>query len=53
MAARELKEIATVARLPSRHEGKVYVDFLQNGHGRLTVAPFCVRPRRVLCWTCE
>ena len=25
-------------------EGKVYVDFLQNGHGRLLVAPFSVRP---------
>ena len=44
MAVRELEEIATVARLPSQREGKVYVDFLQNGHGRLIVAPFCVRP---------
>ena len=24
--------------------GKVYVDYLQNGHGRLLVAPFSVRP---------
>ena len=44
MAVRELEEIATVARRPSQREGKVYVDFLQNGHGRLIVAPFCVRP---------
>jgi bifunctional non-homologous end joining protein LigD len=22
----------------------VYVDYLQNGHGKLLVAPFCVRP---------
>ena len=44
MAVRELEEIATVARLPSQREGKVYVDFLQNGHGRLIVAPLCVRP---------
>jgi len=29
----------------SEHDGKVYVDFVQNGHGRLLVAPFCVRPR--------
>ena len=44
MAVRELEGIATVARLPSQREGKVYVDFLQNGHGRLIVAPLCVRP---------
>ncbi len=44
MAVRELEAIATVARLPSQREGKVYVDFLQNGHGRLIVAPYCVRP---------
>ncbi len=44
MTARELDGIATVARRPSQREGKVYVDFLQNGHGRLIVAPFCVRP---------
>ena len=44
MAVRELDEIATVARRPSQREGKVYVDFLQNGHGRLIVAPLCVRP---------
>ena len=44
MAVRELGDIATVARLPSQREGKVYVDYLQNGHGRLIVAPYCVRP---------
>ena len=44
MAVRELEGIATVARRPSQREGKVYVDFLQNGHGRLIVAPYCVRP---------
>ncbi len=44
IAVRELGEIATVARLPSRREGKVYLDYLQNGHGRLIVAPFSVRP---------
>ncbi|MGQ0560783.1 MAG: non-homologous end-joining DNA ligase LigD [Gemmatimonadota bacterium] len=25
-------------------EGKVYVDFLQNGHGKLLAAPYRVRP---------
>jgi len=37
-------EIATVARTLRAREGKVYLDFLQNGHGRLLVAPFSVRP---------
>ena len=45
MAVRELDGIATVARRPSQREGKVYLDFLQNGHGRLIVAPYCVRPQ--------
>jgi bifunctional non-homologous end joining protein LigD len=40
----ELSEIATIARVPSRREGKVYVDYLQNGHGKLLVAPYGVRP---------
>jgi bifunctional non-homologous end joining protein LigD len=40
----ELPEIATIARLPQQREGKVYVDYLQNGHGKLLVAPFAVRP---------
>ncbi|HEX9728927.1 MAG TPA: DNA ligase D [Gemmatimonadales bacterium] len=39
-----LPEIATVRRLPSTREGKVYLDFLQNGRGKLLVAPYCVRP---------
>ncbi len=37
-------DIATVARSLRAREGKVYVDFLQNGHGRLLVAPFSPRP---------
>ena len=39
-----LPEIATVARRVSSRQGRVYVDYLQNGHGQLLVAPFCVRP---------
>lgn len=38
-------DIATLTRNPERRDGKVYVDFVQNGHGRLLVAPFCARPR--------
>ena len=36
--------IATLVRPVGQRDGKVYTDFLQNGHGRLLVAPFCVRP---------
>jgi bifunctional non-homologous end joining protein LigD len=40
----ELPEISTITRQVSRRAGKVYVDYLQNGSGRLLVAPFSVRP---------
>ena len=40
----ELPAIATLVREVHKREGKVYVDYLQNGHGRLLVAPFSVRP---------
>jgi bifunctional non-homologous end joining protein LigD len=40
----ELPDIATIVRLPAKREGKVYIDYLQNGHGKLLVAPFSVRP---------
>jgi bifunctional non-homologous end joining protein LigD len=40
----ELPEISTVTRQVSRRAGKVYIDYLQNGSGRLIVAPFSVRP---------
>ena len=40
----ELPDIATIARIVSQREGRVYVDYLQNGRGKLLVAPFCVRP---------
>jgi bifunctional non-homologous end joining protein LigD len=42
--AAEHPDIATVTRRPSSREGKVYVDFLQNGRGKLVVAPYSVRP---------
>lgn len=40
----ELPDIATLTRQVSRRAGKVYIDYLQNGAGRLLVAPFSVRP---------
>jgi bifunctional non-homologous end joining protein LigD len=42
--AGELPEVATVERVIAARGGRVYLDFLQNGHGRLLVAPFSVRP---------
>ena len=42
--AAELPEIATVTRQVQKRAGKVYLDYVRNGHGRLLVAPFSVRP---------
>jgi bifunctional non-homologous end joining protein LigD len=39
-----LPAISTVARSLRKRDGKVYVDALQNGHGKLLVAPFSARP---------
>jgi bifunctional non-homologous end joining protein LigD len=41
---KRLPKISTTARALSKRGGKVYVDALQNGHGKLLVAPFSVRP---------
>jgi bifunctional non-homologous end joining protein LigD len=40
----QLPEIATITRQVTRRAGKVYIDYLQNGAGRLLVAPFSARP---------
>ena len=40
----ELPDIATITRQVTRRAGKVYIDYLQNGAGRLLVVPFSVRP---------
>lgn len=42
--AQRLPEIATVIRTPAARGGRVYVDFLQNGQGKLLAAPFSARP---------
>ena len=44
MTAARCPNIATTARAMSQRKGRVYVDFVQNGHGKLLVSPFCVRP---------
>ncbi len=39
-----LPDVATVVRAVQRRDGKVYLDYMQNAHGQLIVAPFSVRP---------
>ena len=36
-------DICTITRTVSKRDSKVYVDFLQNGHGQLLVAPMSAR----------
>ena len=43
---RRLPDIATIRRQVQSRDGKVYIDCLQNGHGRLLVAPYSARPVR-------
>ena len=42
--AAELPDIATITRQVEKRGARVYLDYVQNGHGRLLVAPFSVRP---------
>ena len=44
LAVEASPEISTIARPVRAREGKVYVDFAQNGHGRTIVAPYSLRP---------
>ena len=44
LVIRELGEIATITRHITKRGDKVYLDYLQNRHGQLIVAPFSVRP---------
>jgi bifunctional non-homologous end joining protein LigD len=42
--AAELPDIATITRQVEKRGARVYIDYVQNGHGRLLVAPFSARP---------
>ena len=42
-------DIATIARVVRQRDSKVYVDFMQNGHGQLLVAPFSARAEVAAC----
>jgi bifunctional non-homologous end joining protein LigD len=44
VVAAELPDIATITRQVTRRDGRVYLDYVQNGHGRLLAAPFTARP---------
>ena len=44
VVVRERPRIATIERVVEKRGGKVYLDFLQNGHGKLLVAPYSTRP---------
>jgi len=41
---RQHPDIATIDRVIQARKGRVYVDYVQNGHGRLLVSAFSVRP---------
>ncbi len=41
---KEHSDIATITRHVTKRGDKVYLDYLQNRHGQLIVAPFSVRP---------
>jgi bifunctional non-homologous end joining protein LigD len=44
LVADRLPDIATTVRLPKNRGGRVYLDYLQNGHGKLLAAPWSARP---------
>ena len=44
LVIRELGNIVTITRHVTKRGDKVYIDYLQNRHGQLIVAPFIVRP---------
>jgi bifunctional non-homologous end joining protein LigD len=41
--ARVLPEIATVERAIPKRNGRLYIDYLQNGHGKTIAAPYTLR----------
>jgi bifunctional non-homologous end joining protein LigD len=44
MIERQHPDMATTARNPAARGGRVYLDWGQNAHGQLLVAPYSVRP---------
>ena len=44
IVVRRIPKVATINRNPRSREGRVYIDYLQLGHGKTIAAPFSVRP---------
>ncbi len=44
IVVRRIPKIATINRNPRSRQGRVYIDYLQLGHGKTIAAPFSVRP---------
>ena len=44
LVIKELGRVATIVRTINKRGDSVYIDYLQNRHGQLIVAPFSVRP---------
>jgi bifunctional non-homologous end joining protein LigD len=44
IVVRRLPKLATINRNPRTRQGRVYIDYLQLGHGKTIAAPFSVRP---------
>ncbi len=44
LVVERLPRISTTARALGARKGRVYIDCLQNGHGKLLVSPFSARP---------
>jgi len=40
-----IPDLATINRNPNARQGKVYIDYLQLGHGKTIAAPLAVRPQ--------
>src|SRR5690606_25590579 len=45
MVHRELPDITSLERMPKKREGKIYLDYLQNGRGKTMASIYSVRPR--------
>ncbi len=45
LIVKDHREICSIARTPRARKGKIYIDTIQNGYGKLLVSPFCVRSR--------
>lgn len=41
----QLPDVTSLERLPKNRQGKVYIDYLQNGLGKTVVAPYSLRPK--------